>query len=119
MKVLSLKQPYAELNEQGGKKIELRNWNTKFRGEFLIYDSKVPDKVAMEKFEFSKLRIGCIVGNAEIVDVKKYIYVNEFELDNDLDLASDDLECFGFILENVQRVKEIPCRGRLGFWEFE
>ncbi len=43
MKVLSIKQPFAELIIQGRKKIELRKWNTKFRGDFLIYASKNPD----------------------------------------------------------------------------
>ncbi len=33
-KCLSLKQPYAELTVSGKKTIELRTWNTKFRGEF-------------------------------------------------------------------------------------
>ena len=43
MKALSIKQPYAELILQGKKKIELRKWNTNFRGEFLIHASKIPD----------------------------------------------------------------------------
>lgn len=30
MKVLSLKQPFAEFVVSGKKKIELRKWNTKF-----------------------------------------------------------------------------------------
>ena len=37
MKCLSLKQPYAELLVSGKKTIELRIWNTKFRGEFLMH----------------------------------------------------------------------------------
>ncbi|MFZ0325921.1 MAG: ASCH domain-containing protein [Nitrososphaeraceae archaeon] len=40
MKCLSLKQPYAELLVSGKKTIELRTWNTKFRGKFLIHVSK-------------------------------------------------------------------------------
>lgn len=39
MKTLSLKQPFAELILSGKKKIELRKWNTSFRGEFLIHAS--------------------------------------------------------------------------------
>jgi hypothetical protein len=48
MKALSLKQPFAELILLGRKKIELRKWNTHFRGEFLIHTSKIPDRKAME-----------------------------------------------------------------------
>jgi hypothetical protein len=39
-KCLSLKQPYAELLISGKKTIELRSWDTKFRGEFLVHASK-------------------------------------------------------------------------------
>ncbi|MGD9275555.1 MAG: ASCH domain-containing protein [Candidatus Pacearchaeota archaeon] len=71
MKALSLKQPFAELILHGKKKIELRNWNTKFRGEFLIHASKIPDKSAMKKFGFCDLSCGFILGKAKLVDVKK------------------------------------------------
>ena len=40
MKCLSVCQPFADLIIQGKKTIELRKWNTKFRGEFLIHASK-------------------------------------------------------------------------------
>ena len=54
MKALSLKQPFAELIVSGKKTIELRNWNTKFRGKFLIHASKIPDSEAMKRFGFDK-----------------------------------------------------------------
>jgi len=58
MKALSLKQPFAELIVSGKKTIELRNWNTKFRGKFLVHASKVPDKKAMRDFGFNELPLG-------------------------------------------------------------
>lgn len=64
MKVLSLKQPFAELVVSGKKTVELRKWNTKFRWEFLIHASKVPDKNNMVKFGFKELPLGVIVGKA-------------------------------------------------------
>jgi len=51
MKALSLKQPYAELILQGKKKIELRTWNTKFRGEFYIHASLTADKKSNGKIQ--------------------------------------------------------------------
>ena len=69
MKALSLKQPWAVLILQGKKKIEIRKWNTKFRGEFLIHSSKIPDKKAMKKFSFEELPCGFIIGKAELVEV--------------------------------------------------
>lgn len=118
MKVLSLKQPFAELILQGRKTIELRNWNTKFRGEFLIHASKIPDWNAMEKFGFEKLPCGFIVGKAELVDVKKYLNNSEHTKDKNKHLANSSWGNFGFILKNVKRIEPIPAKGKLGFWEF-
>ncbi|MCA9485800.1 MAG: ASCH domain-containing protein, partial [Nanoarchaeota archaeon] len=78
MKALSLKQLFAELILQGRKTIELRKWNTKFRGHFLIHASKIPDQEAMKKFGFTNLPLGKIVGQAILKDVKKYKDENEF-----------------------------------------
>ena len=83
----------------------------------MIHASKIPDEQAMKKFNFDSLPMGCIVGKAELVDVKKYDN-NEFESDKDLHLATDEWGYYGFILKNVQRVDEIPCNGKLGFWNF-
>jgi predicted transcriptional regulator len=118
MKALSLKQPFAELILQGRKKIELRKWNTKFRGEFLIHASKIPDKQAMVKFGFKDLPIGCIVGKANLADVKKYENEREHKKDSKLHLASKYWGNYGFILKDVKRIKEIPYKGMLGFWNF-
>ncbi len=118
MKVLSLKQPFAELVVSGKKKIELRKWNTKFRGEFLIHASKTSHKESLKKFGFEKLPTGCIVGKAILKDVKYYKDQKEFEKDKDLHLASSSWGNYGFILEEAERINEIPCNGKLNFWEF-
>ncbi len=119
MKALSLKQPYAELVVSGKKRIELRRWNTKFRGEFLIHASKKPDINAMKRIGFKELPTGCIVGKAILKDVKVYKNKEEFEKDKSLHLASEEYGNYGFVLENAQRMKEIPYRGNLNFWEYK
>ena len=119
MKALSLKQPWAELVLQGKKQIEIRKWNTKFRGKFLIHSSKIPDADAMKKFGFSELPCGFILGEAELVDVKVYKDNAEFEKDGHLHLATSDFGNHGFILKNVKRIDPIPAKGKLNFWEFE
>ena len=48
MKCLSICQPFAELIIQNKKTIELRKWNTSFRGEFLIH---VPIKIRKEEYK--------------------------------------------------------------------
>ena len=119
MKALSLKQPFAELILQGRKKIELRKWNTKFRGEFLIHASKNTDKKAMERFGFKELPLGHIVGKATLIEVKKYNDESEHNKDQNLHLASSYWGDYGFVLKNAERIKEIPCKGKLGFWNFD
>lgn len=117
MKVLSLKQPFAELVVSGRKTIELRKWNTKFRGEFLIHASKIPDKNAMKKFEFNNLPCGFIIGKARLVDVKKYDKGKEHNKDKTKHLADSAWGNYGFILKDAKRLKLIPAKGKLGFWE--
>ncbi len=118
MKALSLKQPFAELILSGKKTIEVRKWNTKFRGKFLIHASKVPDSKSMKKFGFTKLPTGMILGEAELVDVKIYETPEQHKKDKDKHLADSTWGKYGFILKNVKRIEPIAARGMLGFWEF-
>ena len=120
MKALSLKQPWAELILQGRKKIEVRKWNTKFKGEFLIHTSKIFDKKAMKKFGFIDLPCGFIVGKAKLINVKNYgSNKSKFNEDKNLHLATTDFGKFGFVLSDVRRIKPIPAKGKLNFWEFK
>ncbi len=118
MKALSLKQPFAELILQGRKKIELRKLNTKFRGEFFIHASKIPNAKEMKNFGFDTLPTGCIVGKAVLKEVKVYPNSREHQKDRKLHLASKAWGKYGFVLEDVKRVKEIQAKGKLNFWEF-
>ena len=119
MKVLSLKQPFAELILQGKKTIELRKWNTKFRGEFLIHASKHPNINAMKKFGFNELPCGFILGKTELIDIKHYTNDKEFQVDKNKHLADSEWGEYGFILKNTERFeKPILALGKLGFWNF-
>jgi predicted transcriptional regulator len=120
MKALSLKQPWAELILLGKKTIETRTWNTTFRGRFLIHASLNVDKGAMERFGFSTLPLGCVVGEAELVSVKEYANEKDWLEDADKHCAGSikfDRKRYGYLLKNVKRVKPKPCKGRLGFWD--
>ena len=118
MTILSLKQPFAELVVSGRKTIELRNWRTKFRGKFLIHASLGVDKKAMEKFGFEDLPRGCIVGEAELVEVKEYVSDEEHRKDKKKHLADGSWGKFGFVLKNIKRVPEKKAKGMLGFWNY-
>jgi predicted transcriptional regulator len=117
MKALSLKQPFAELIVEGKKKIELRKWNTNFRGEFFVHASKNPDKESMKRFGFTTLPLGFLVGKANLTDVKVYKNEEEHNKDKSLHLASDNWGNYGFVLENPIRIEPIPFKGQLNFFE--
>lgn len=119
MKALSLKQPFAELILQGRKTIEIRKWNTHFRGEFLIHASKTPDKESMKKFGYKELLTGQILGKAVLVEVIKYKNLDEFLKDKDKHFASTKWGMYGFVLESPKRITPISCKGKLNFWEFK
>lgn len=118
MKALSLKQPFAELVLSGKKTIELRKWNTKFRGEFYVHASQTPDHSAMKRFGYSELPTGAILGKVTLVAVKKYSSDREHIEDRNKHLANSVWGNHGFILENPKRITPIPCKGKLGFWEY-
>ncbi len=121
MKCLSISQPFADLIISGQKSVELRNWNTNFRGEFLIH---APIKIRIKDCKRLKLNkklvTGAIVGKATLYDVKKYNSKKEIRMDRKFHLASIDsyYKKFGFILKKAKPFKiPIPWKGQLGFFE--
>ncbi len=56
---------------------------------------------------------------AVLTEVKKYATSEDFLADKEKHLASLEWETYGFVLEKAERLPLIPCRGKLGFWEFE
>jgi len=119
MKTLSLKQPWAELILQGKKKIEIRKWNTHFRGQFLIHASGNIDEDAMKKHNLKDLPRQAIVGKATLKEVKHYENEEEFNKDKNKHLATYGWGSYGFVLEGVERVKPVMgVKGSLGFWEY-
>jgi ASCH domain len=91
-KCLSLRQPYAELIISGRKTIELRNWNTRFKREFLVHASKAIDKEACKlcNIDIFSLMIVAIVGSAVLYDVKLYQSKKEFVADQSKHFATSN-----------------------------
>ena len=123
MKCLSVSQPFADLIISGKKIIELRKWNTNFRGEFLIH---APIKIRIEDCKRlkinKKLVTGAKIGKAELYEVKKYNSVKEIKADQKFHLASKNFhgKTFGFMLKNVKSFRiPISCKGKLGFFEID
>ena len=123
MKCLSICQPFAELIIQNKKTIELRKWNTNFRGEFLVH---APIKI--RKKDCKKLKIkenlttGAIIGKVELYDVKKYESLKEIQEDSNQHFSTKKFQkkTFGFILKNSKPLRiPIPWKGQLGFFDVE
>jgi len=125
MKCLSLKQPYAELLVSGKKTIELRTWNTHFRGKFLVHASKNVDKLRSESLgiDHDMLTYGAIIGAAILYNVK--LYKNKTQLEMDKNKHYADIEKFGFckygfVIKNAHRFRSsITCPGKLKFFEVD
>jgi hypothetical protein len=122
MKALSIRQPWAELIVQGKKEIEIRSWNTKFRGYFLIHASGMADKNMIKAFEpyDRPLDMGSIIGYANLSGVVAYRNSEEFLRDRSRHLSIETKEkypAYGFILEDVHKIDPIKYNGKLGFFE--
>ena len=123
MKCLSICQPFAELIIQDKKTIELRKWNTNYRGEFLVH---APIKIRKEdciKLKIDeKLTTGAIIGKAEIYDVKKYQSTKEIQNEKNKHFSSKKFQekTYGFILKNPKPLRiPIPWKGQLGFFDVD
>ena len=124
MKCLSIKQPFAELIVSGKKTIELRTWNTKFRGEFLIHASQKLDKEICRLYELdpSSLVRGAVIGKAVLYDVKEYKSKKDFLADKNRHLAPERYadHKYGFLIKDAVKFEEpIYVKGRLGFFNID
>ena len=126
MKCLSLKQPFADLLAHGEKTIELRKWNTSFRGEFLIHASKNMDIESCERLDMNsnKFTIGAIIGSAFLYEVKEYSNQQEFEKDRHkhFSILTKYFEGYryAFLVRNAKMFKKpIPYPGKLRFFEVD
>lgn len=123
MKCLSISQPFADLIISGKKIIELRNWNTNYRGEFLIH---APLKIRTEDSKRLKINkkfvTGAIIGKAQLYDVKKYNSTKEIQSDQKFHFASKKFQnkMFGFLLKNAKPFRiPIPLKGQLGLFDVD
>ncbi len=124
---LSLRQPWAHFVVYGGKAIENRRWNTKFRGEFLIhaaigmtrkeYDEAISfaARANLKAYgiapRFDECVRGGIIGRGRVVDV--------------IPPCADPSLCtyrwhmheqYGFVLADVAPLPFVPYKGSLGFF---
>ena len=123
MKCLSVSQPFAELIILGKKTIELRKWNTNYRGELLIHAPLKIRKEDAKRLKINKKFVtGAIVGKVAIYDVKKYDSQKQVKSDQKFHFASKNFHdrTYGFLLKNAKAFRvPIPYKGKLGLFEVE
>lgn len=121
MKTLSIRQPWAELILQGRKTIELRTWQTHYRGAILIHAGGNLEQDGCEAYGIDPAEItrGAIVGTVDIVDMVTFDTDSFAAMrDQHLDLGDWPGDVLGWRLANPQRLETpIPMRGRLGLFE--
>lgn len=122
MKCLSIRQPFAELIISGRKSIELRPWNTNFRGQFLVHASGNVDYESCTFFKTdpNTLARRAVVGKAILYGVKEYANQKEFleDLEKHLATAKYATSRYGFLIKDPVRFKKpIYVPGRLGFFD--
>lgn len=128
MKCLTIRQPYAELIASGIKKVEIRSWKTKYRGEIFIHAGVGMDKQYLSKYkdiiDIDNLDSSAIVAKCNIVDCIKIDeeYMTKYNEENKgkgYYISSGCIGKYAFVLENVQRIDKIPAKGKLSFWEYK
>jgi hypothetical protein len=121
---LSINQPWSWLIVAGHKNIENRNWNTSFRGEFLIHAGQNVDRDCAEDL-FDQVHpltrerflnehpvpypTGGMVGIASLIGV---VTANTGGRGMPWFVGK-----YGFMLANARPIEFIPCVGALGFFE--
>lgn len=142
LRCLTMQQPWVTAIADGLKTIELRSWHVKYRGPIGIHAGKgwhpfftlknVENKLATslvpkEQIIRAEDERGGLIAIADLVDIREY--ANEQERYPHLDKrrkCSKDVdhhlspwgERYGWVLENIRRVKFIPLIGSQGLWKW-
>lgn len=103
MKALSIKQPWADMIAQGVKTIEVRTWQTKYRGDLLVCVTKQPvcDNAG---------KAICIVDLLEVREMT----------DDDGEAAQAHWYyegSFAWLLGNIRLIDPFPVRGMPGVFD--
>jgi ASCH domain len=111
MRVLTVRQPWAELIVSGRKDVENRTWATKYRGPLLIhagaafYQGPYLDACGVPPDAFAHATRGAFVGIVELVDcVEQHPSLWAIE------------GHYHWVLRRARRVPAVACAGQLGLW---
>lgn len=116
MKAISIKQPYASLIADGVKTIELRTWQTTYRGPLLIVSSASPAGLVMPLPDdrYMALPAGRMLAVVDLVGIEPATAAHAAAA------CADPAEWapagYAWRLANPRHVRPVPVRGRLNLY---
>jgi hypothetical protein len=126
MKALTICQPYAHLIVRGEKRVENREWTTRYRGPLVIHAGKSREWLAPECLheyaaEGDPLVFGAAIGVADLIDCLHINRIVAGEYDARHIWLSEHDHTHGtwcLVLSSVRRFDPIPWKGAQGLWDF-
>lgn len=128
MKALTICQPYAELIARGDKRVENREWPTRYRGPLLIHAGQSRSwldgwtDAELEKEYGRKIEFGAIVAKCILIDCLDIELIERGNYRKQYPWLEDHAHTNGtwcWILEEVERLPApIPWRGAQGLWNY-
>lgn len=131
LRVITIRQPYAELIARGEKLCENRTWPTNYRGRLLIHSgtSRMFDGFSVEVMaprfglEVKDLDFGAVVAVAELAACIPLEVIKAGRLPADMKWIGRHKHCHGpycWILKNVQRLPvPVLVKGQQGIWSLK
>lgn len=129
MKVVSIKEPFATLINNGFKKIETRSWKTNYRGELFIHASGkclakefLTNNYVINLVKDMDMNYGNIICKCNLVDC---VYMDENFINY---IKQNPQEYFvgeykegryAWILDDIEPVYPIPTKGKLNIWNYD
>ena len=129
MKVVSLKEPFATLINNGFKKIETRSWKTNYRGELFIHASGkrlakefLTNNYVINLIKDMDMNYGNIICKCNLVDC---VYMDENFINY---IRQNPQEYFvgeykegryAWILDDIEPIYPIAAKGKLNIWNHD
>lgn len=115
---LSVRQPWASLIAWGLKHVEIRSWNSNYRGRLFIHAGRTIDSLALQRFALENLPTGALIGTVDLTEVERFTETRWDELaELHLDHGMFPDNCYAWHLSNPIPFDEpIPYSGERGLF---
>jgi ASCH domain-containing protein len=118
---LSVRQPWAELIMSGSKPIELRTWDTDYRGRIWIHAGLHVDEALDARFGLRDSYRGGFIGSVELTSIEP-LDARRWKIWQDRHHTAGPFQpgLFAWVLVNPRRLRSpVRSSGRLGLYRVE